>query len=82
MMQMQRKRLNIESKRDVSLEEVAIFEERVVFGGFLHFLKVIIEMDQSLIYQSIAADVGFLQVSLLLYLASFIGRYMHFHGVR
>ena len=81
-MQMQRKRLNIESKRVVSLEEVAIFEERVVFGGFLHFLKVICKMEQNLIYQSIAADLGFLQVTLLLYLASPIGRNVHFQGVR
>ena len=81
-MQMQRKRLNIESKRVVSLEEVAIFEERVVFGGFLHFLKVICKMEQNLIYQSIAADLGFLQVTLLLYLASPIGRNVHFLGVR
>jgi len=79
---MQRKRLNIESKRVVSLEEVAIFEERVVFGGFLHFLKVICKMEQNLIYQSIAADLGFLQVTLLLYLASPIGRNVHFQGVR
>ena len=77
-MQMQRKRLNIESKRVVSLEEVAIFEERGVFGGFLNFLKVICKMEQNLIYQSIAADVGFLQVTLLLCLASPIGRTMHF----
>ncbi len=81
-MQMQRKRLNIESKRVVSLEEVAIFEERVVFGGFLHFLEVICKMEQNLIYKSIAADLGFLQVTLLLYLASPIGRNMHFQGVR
>jgi hypothetical protein len=49
----------------VSLEEVAIFEERGVFSCFLQFSKLISKMDRNPTYQSIEADRGYLQVILL-----------------
>jgi hypothetical protein len=82
MMQMQRNHIKALSMSVVGLEEVAIFEERGVFGGFLQFSKSIRKLEQSLIYQSIAADQVYLQVTLLLCLASPIGRYKHVKVIR
>ena len=65
MIWLQRKHLNIVSMGVVSLVEVAIFAEGGDFFGFLQFSKLICKMDQNLIYQSIAADQGYLQVTLL-----------------
>ena len=82
MIWLQRKHLNIVSMGVVSLVEVAIFAEGSVFFGFLQFSKAIRKMDRNMIYQSIAADQGYLQVTLLCHLAYPIGRYMHFQVLR
>ena len=55
---------------------------RGVFLVFCNFFNLISKINQNLIYQSIAANVSFLQVTLLLCLASPIGRYMHFQVIR
>ena len=49
----------------VSLDEVVIFAERGVFFGFLQFSKSISKTNQNMIYESIAANVGFLQVTFI-----------------
>ena len=82
MLELQRNHIKALSMSVVGLEEVAIFEERGVFGGFLQFSKSIRKMFQNLIYQSISADLSYLQVSLLCHLASPIGRYKRFKVLR
>ena len=67
--------------REACLEEVVTLQKYAIFWVFLQMAQLIYKIYAFLIYQSIARNVGFLWVTLMLHLITYVERYGVFPGL-